>query len=49
MDQKPQQQKPDQQRLRAYLYERRQSNLPPPAPEEIRRALGWGFTPDRSR
>lgn len=49
MEQKPVPPKPDQHRLRAYLYERRQAGTPPPAPEEIRRALGWGFTPGRSR
>lgn len=48
MEQKPQQ-KPDQHRLRAYLYERRQSNQPPPTPSEVRRMLGWELTPGRSR
>ncbi|WP_395406249.1 hypothetical protein ACHMW6_06140 [Pseudoduganella sp. UC29_106] len=35
--------RPSQQQIRSYLAERRDSRLPPPSPEEIRRQLGWGL------
>ena len=31
------------QLVRAYLERRARASVPPPAPEEIRRQLGWGM------
>lgn len=33
--------RPSQSRLKQYLEERREKGGPPPAPEEVRRQLGW--------
>lgn len=35
--------RPTKQQVQSYLQQRRESNLPPPAPAEIRRQLGWGL------
>lgn len=34
---------PSKQSVRAYLKRRVRNTQPPPAPEEIRRQLGWGM------
>lgn len=34
---------PSKYLIRAYLERRSQAGTPPPAPEEIRRQLGWGL------
>jgi len=40
---------PTKQQVREYMAQRRTAAQPPQTPEEIRRQLGWGFIPDRSR
>jgi hypothetical protein len=34
-------QQPTKEQVRAYMLQRCQAHLPPPAPDEIRRQLGW--------
>ena len=34
---------PSKQKVRAYMERRARQVRPPPAPEEIRRQLGWGL------
>ncbi len=36
---------PTKHQVRAYLERRSRDSKPPPAPEEIRRQLGWGMSP----
>jgi len=41
--------KPTKEQVRSYMSQRQTATTPPLSPEEIRRQLGWGFVPDRSR
>jgi hypothetical protein len=40
---------PTKQQVQQYLQQRRESNSPPPSPEEIRRQLGWGLVRSSGR
>lgn len=40
-----QQNRPTKQQVRDYTAARAKQTTPPPAPEEIRRQLGWGLPP----
>lgn len=35
--------KPSKEQVRTYTEQRRKAGTPPPAPEEVRRQLGWGL------
>jgi hypothetical protein len=35
--------KPSNQQVRSWMQQRQAERTPPPAPEEIRRMLGWGL------
>jgi hypothetical protein len=35
--------KPSNQQVRSWMQQRQVDRTPPPAPEEIRRQLGWGL------
>lgn len=35
--------KPSNQQVRSWMQQRQAEKSPPPAPEEIRRQLGWGL------
>lgn len=37
---------PTKEQVRAYGEQRRFAHTPPPAPDEIRRQLGWGLVPE---
>ncbi|WP_107878077.1 hypothetical protein [Pseudoduganella sp. UC29_71] len=37
---------PSKEQVRAYMLQRCQAGLPPPAPDEIRRQLGWRWQCD---
>lgn len=41
--------KPSPQQVRDYMQQRREARTPPPAPEEIRRQLGWELIKPYSR
>ncbi|MFL6672628.1 MAG: hypothetical protein ACJ8LG_04955 [Massilia sp.] len=36
---------PTKEQVRAYMASRGRAHRPPPAPEDIRRQLGWGLAP----
>lgn len=36
-------QRPTKEQVRTYTEQRRKAGTPPPAPEEVRRQLGWTF------
>jgi hypothetical protein len=34
---------PNKEQIREWMQQRQQAKTPPPAPAEVRRALGWGL------
>ncbi|KQV91382.1 hypothetical protein ASD15_04985 [Massilia sp. Root351] len=40
---------PSKEQVRAYMMQRCRTQLPPPAPDEIRRQLGWCWQCDNGR
>jgi hypothetical protein len=41
--------RPDKEQVRAWMAERQQQSAPPPAPEDIRRQLGWWLVQDKTQ
>lgn len=39
----PRTSKPNHEQVRSWMQQRQADRTPPPAPEEIRRQLGWGL------
>lgn len=40
---------PDKEQVRAWMVSRQRDPVPPPAPEEIRRQLGWWLVQEQAR
>jgi hypothetical protein len=40
---------PDKEQVRAWMAHRQEQPAPPPAPEEIRRQLGWWLVQDKAQ